>query len=476
MKWFAGLSIYKKISSVNISALILLGLLVGLVVWNSLDAVMTQQFEKRGVEISTRLASLCAEHILFNDPFALHEVANEVKRSSEDIRYVLVTDHKGRVLAHTFSEGIPDGILDVNSQAIIENYSIEPIDSDEGLMLDIKVPIEHGKIGFARVGISEKYIRNLIQTKLRDIILITLLVCLGAALLTAKLTANITRPLRHLAGIAKEIAGGNPGNRVEVKTTDEIGQLSATFNNMADSLIVINRERDALLTALQEKERMRDILLNKLITAQEDERKRISRELHDETSQALTSLIVSMRLLADDTSDESMQKRISSIRDVIVKILTDVRNLAVELRPPILDDLGLSAAMEKYAVKYQARFGIEVQFTSDLKTVEIDNQIVLALYRIMQECLTNIAKHAEAKHAFVHIEDREDHVLLIIADDGKGIQREVLQKAKSENRIGMYGMQERAELFGGTFNMVSAGSGTTITITIPNHVVDRKDG
>ena len=472
MKKISGLSLYQKISSVNISALILLGVLLGVLVWNALDTALSQQFEKRGVELSTRLASLCSEHILFNDPFALHEVANEVRNSSEDIRYVLVTDHKGRVLAHTFADGIPSGLLDVNAQIDQASTSIEPIDSDEGLLLDIKVPIEYGKIGYARVGISEKTIRSLIQEKMQTILLITLLVSLAAALITARLTATITRPIRNLAGIAGEIAKGNLDSRVEVNSEDEIGQLSLAFNHMADSLTVINQERNGLLAALQEKERMRDILFSKLITAQEDERKRISRELHDETSQVLTSLIVSMRLLADDTVDESTQQTIKGIRDVIARVLNDVRNLAVELRPPILDELGLAAAMAKYVLNYQERFGIETSFATNLSDeagVDLEGQVALALYRIMQECLTNIAKHAAAKHASVHMEDCQSHVTLVISDDGKGILREDLIKAKEENRIGMYGMQERAELIDGTFSMVSDGSGTIITITIPNH-------
>jgi len=477
MKRFAGLSLYQKISSVNISALILLGALLGLLVWNALDTAMSQQFEKRGVELSTRLASLCSEHILFNDPFALHEVANEVKNSSADIRYVLVTDHKGKILAHTFAEGIPQGLLDVNARFDSASTSIEPIDSDEGMLLDIKVPIENGKIGYARVGISEKTIRSLIQQKMESILLITLLVSLAAALLTARLTATITKPIKHLAGIAGEIADGHLESRVEVKSDDEIGQLSQAFNHMAESLTVINQERDALLTALQEKERMRDILFSKLITAQEDERKRISRELHDETGQVLTSLIVSMRLLADDTTNEDTQRTIKAIRDVIASVLDDVRNLAVELRPPVLDELGLAAAMAKYVQTYQQRYGIDTTFSTNLSENDeesLDSQVALALYRIMQECLTNIAKHAEAKHATVHMDDRGSSVTLVIADDGKGIQKEALRRAKEENRIGMYGMQERAELIGGTFSMISAGSGTTITITIPNQGQPRR--
>jgi signal transduction histidine kinase len=476
MKRFAQLGIYQKIISVTIASLILLSLLVGLLVWTSLETALSHQFEKRGVEIATRLASLCTEHILFNDPFALHEVVSEVKASSEDIRYILVMDHTGRVLAHTFAEGLPLGLIELQDPASVTDHQIESIHTDEGLMLDILVPVEQGKVGYARVGISERFIRTLIRSKLQVIFLITLLVCAGAVFLSARITARITRPLTLLAGAAKDIAAGKLDSRVEIRTGDEVGQLTAAFNNMADSLIASTQEKDTLLAALQEKEHMRDILLHKLITAQEDERKRISRELHDETSQALTSLLVSMRLLADDTTSQDTQAVIQGIRDMTVRILTDVRNLAVELRPPLLDDLGLAVAMQKYIEKFQDRYGIAVDYAANLADGACDSQISLALYRIMQESLTNIVRHAGASHVRVRLEDRDDYILLVIVDNGRGIRQEALRQAKADNRVGLYGMQERAELLGGTFKMHATTAGTSIIITIPHQTETREEG
>lgn len=467
MKWFAELNIYNKIIRIFILTLVLFSVLVGGLMWNSLNTAMSDQFEKWGIEITKRIASSCTGYILVNDLISLHEVANEIKNSNKDIRYVLVTDHKGGLLAHTFTNGIPKGLLNINSRLNVSNYNIEKINTNEGLMLDIIVPIEGGKVGFARVGIMEEYIRSLIKEKLRAIILITLLVCAVAAIMTARLTAMFTKPIQDLVKASREIACGNLSSRVEVTTNDEIGELATDFNNMAESLIKINEDRDKLLEALQEKERMRDILLNKLITVQENERKRISRELHDETSQALTSLIVSMRLLADSETDGGKREMILGVRDVVADIIRGVRNLAVELRPPVLDDLGLVAAMGKYISKYQEHFGIAVDFTHNVSDYPMDNQIVLTLYRIMQECLTNIVKHSGARNVRINLENSGGHIVLVVSDDGKGIKNEALRRTKEENRIGIYGMQERAELFGGTFNMVSNKVGTTIKVTIP---------
>lgn len=483
MKWFASLSVYSKIIYIILSMLILLSLLLGIVMWNSLDTLMGQQLEKRGIEVTNRVASLCADHILVNNPYALFEIINQVQSSSEDIRYVIITDYKGRLLAHTFSEGIPKGLLEITSAAKYTNTGnnenikqhIEYLMTNEGMIRDILIPIEDGNVGFARVGISEKYIKALIRQKLRDIILITLLVCAAASFLASRITALITRPVSELVRATREIAGGNLESRIEVKSSDEIGQLAGAFNHMSESLITSNSEKNRLLETLREKEHLRAILLNKLITAQEDERKRISRELHDETSQGLTSLIVSMRLLADKETDLTRQGVIMDIRDHAASILENVRNLAVELRPPVLDDLGLTAAMIKYIARYQDNFGLTVDFKSTISDKNLDNQVALALYRIMQEGLTNIVKHAGARNVKIRINQRGKGIVLKISDDGRGVNQEALEKAVRENRIGIYGMKERAELFGGTFNLKSSATGTEITITIPGRWEDIHD-
>ena len=494
MKWFADLSIFKKLILVFISTFVILGLLISIFVWQSLDVAMTEQFQKRGIEIATRLASMSSEHILFNDPIALFEVADEVQKSSEEIRYVLILDHRQRLLAHTFSDALPRGILELNATnatdatnatgvtgdtgatdatgaisvaAATLSPSVIQVDSNEGPLLDIKAPIEAGRVGYARIGISENNIRGYIQEKIREIFLITLLVSLAATLLTARLTAFVTRPIRDLSAAAGEIAKGNTESRVSVGSRDEIGRLAVSFNNMADSLAVMNRDREALLTSLKEKEKLRGLLLNKLIVAQENERRRISRELHDETSQALTSLIVSTRLLADSTADQKMQSLIKGIRDVAARIMSDIRNLAVELRPPSLDDLGLQAAMERYIQNYREHYGIEAVFSSSLKSTVPDSQIALTLYRIMQEGLTNVARHSGASHVEIKLEDLGGALRLTISDDGRGITDESLRKARESNHIGIYGMKERAELCGGTFRLMTDRTGTAISVTIP---------
>ena len=219
---------------------------------------------------------------------------------------------------------------------------------------------------------------------------------------------------------------------------------------------------------LKDKEQLRATLLNKVITAQEEERKRISRELHDETGQALTSLIVSMRVLANKASDERQRELLLSARDVAAGVLLDIRNMAVELRPTALDDLGLAAAVRKYVANFQERFGILIEFTVDSAINELDGDLSVTLYRIVQESLVNAARHSGATAMDISLSMSPGRVNLRISDNGQGMAEGELEKAARENRLGIYGMRERVELCGGEFRLESiVGTGTTILVSIP---------
>ena len=204
-----------------------------------------------------------------------------------------------------------------------------------------------------------------------------------------------------------------------------------------------------------------------MLSAQEDERKRISRELHDETGQALTSLLVSMRVLADRTTDEQQRSILMGARDLAANTLHDIRNLAVELRPPVLDDLGLVPAIRKYITQFEQRYGLTASFS--VSGERVHGPTALALYRVLQEGLTNVVKHANASAVAVTMDIRENHIELIISDDGKGFDTKFIQDARKDNRLGLYGMRERAELLGGTLTISSSlQQGTVITVIVPN--------
>src|SRR5699024_4170749 len=195
----------------------------------------------------------------------------------------------------------------------------------------------------------------------------------------------------------------------------------------------------------------------------------ISRELHDETSQALTSLMITMRVLANEAQNEEQEKLLITCRDTTADILTDIRDIAVELRPPIIDDIGIVSAINKYIDDFYEKYLIEVEFDdSKLDPNLIDNQISLALYRIIQESLTNVVKHSTASRVTIKIWLSDNYVNLKISDKGQGTKTENIRQEHEIKIIGIYGMQERAELLGGYYMIKPVkDGGSELLVCIP---------
>lgn len=468
MKFMNRLNINQKIFAAIVVALLFLASVLGWIIWESLTKMMAEELKKRGSDIAANIAIASADYILVDDYYAIHLLITRAQESHEDVRYILVTNSSNNLISHTFSSHFPKGLLKAHPPAGINSPHIATLVSDEGTIYDILVPIEEGNIGYVRIGMTDKFTRDYVIKKIGNLIYATLLVCLGAAGIAFYVTRLITRPVNELVDVATGISAGNLSLRAKKDSDDEVGKLAQAFNEMADNLISYSTEKELLLKELQEKDSLRDKLISKLITAQEDERKRLSRELHDETSQALTSLMVTMRVLADEAQDIHHQESLYASRDIAASILRDIRDLAVELRPPILDDMGLIPAINKYVSKYKQRYSLAVDLFVPEEDTVIDGHTAVALYRILQEGLTNIVKHTSASRVTVALDLEDGFVRLLIHDNGHGIQQSDLEQARQQSRIGIYGMQERAELLGGTFVIQTAGTGgTELIVSLP---------
>ena len=256
-------------------------------------------------------------------------------------------------------------------------------------------------------------------------------------------------------------------------TGDPVG--AAPYARLAAKLVkailcsISHKER--LSEAMRDNQRMRALLLNQMIRIQEEERKRISRELHDETSQSLTAVLLGLRALATSIDDETQKMRVLEMRDIVSEALSSVHYMAVRLRPILLDELGIRAAIAKYIETYQKRYNIKVSFIS--KNIQEGErffpEIEISVYRIVQEALSNIIKHAEAEKIQVELTYENELLRLTIQDDGKGFDPDILEEYQvANNSLGIAGMQERTELLGGTFEITSAWKeGTRIAVEIP---------
>jgi len=198
----------------------------------------------------------------------------------------------------------------------------------------------------------------------------------------------------------------------------------------------------------------------------EDERARIAREIHDELGQALTALKMDISFIFRKYNDHcSVSEKTESMFKVIDSTLQAIKRISTELRPGILDDLGLVAAIEWQVREFEKRCGVRCYLNIDQEDIRIDKESSTAIFRILQEGLTNVARHAEATEVFIDLHRDMKHLYLRIRDNGKGISEESIRNPKS---FGLIGMRERVHFLGGNFCIKGGrGEGTMIEIMIP---------
>ena len=204
--------------------------------------------------------------------------------------------------------------------------------------------------------------------------------------------------------------------------------------------------------------------VRRVVRAQETERQRLARELHDETGQALTSILLGLKPLEEALDDHPARAALADLREQVVSALQDVRRLAVELRPAVLDDFGLVPALERLTHAFAEQSDVRVDFHSALGDRRLPAEVETTLYRVVQESLTNIVKHANAHNVSVSIAPRESTVAAVIEDDGAGFDRRTVR----EEGVGLLGMRERLSLVDGRLEIESRpGAGTTIVAEVP---------
>lgn len=211
-------------------------------------------------------------------------------------------------------------------------------------------------------------------------------------------------------------------------------------------------------------ERVSRDALRRVVQAQELERARLARELHDETGQALASILLGLRQLEDSVESDEARKATADLRELVVATLQDVRRLAVELRPSALDDFGLVPAVERLAATVSAPSGPTVDVAARLGDTRLGQETETVLYRIVQESLTNIVKHAAAGHVSITLVRKAASAVVVVEDDGSGFDPDGIR----DGALGIAGMRERVALVGGKLTLeTSPGAGTTLVAEVP---------
>ncbi len=401
-----------------------------------------------------------------------------------DIRYIVVQDAQGAIISHglTFpreapsdmlkDEGdlcaschaalspidIPAELLEMDTRAHLSAGRLRSYAKNGGMILEVSTAIGNTG-GLLRLGVSNKIIAREMQAITRALAFSLILCMIVVLLLAVFLAFVLVQPVGDLLNAAQRLRQGEFSARANVYSRDEIGQLAEAFNLMAEGLEKYQRE-------VEEKEEARQMLLQKTVRAQEEERKHVARELHDQLGQMLSKTLL--------TLDSSCGKcnlhhpHCPEIREDIRSMIEAVRQLAWNVRPSILDDYGLNYALERYVKETAKRVAFTLSYQGAVCSAEehvASPEIEVSLYRIAQEAVTNIIRHANASHASVVLISRDHELLLVVEDNGQGF---TVTGQTSRKTLGLMGMRERATLVGGTLSVDSEPSrGTVIRARIP---------
>ncbi len=308
-----------------------------------------------------------------------------------------------------------------------------------------------------------------------------------AFILTVGISRSIVNPLNELIRCSDRIARGNLSQPISPQGSDEIGTLSRSFEVMRERLVVsmehINRHTQELETRVEERtrqinagQRRSEELLKKVISSQEDERKRIARELHDDTLQELSAALMRLDICRLHPEEISLEK-IDTVRTMVVNAWDGVLGIVQNLRPSLLDDLGLAAAIKSLVDMHLGEHGVKYFInTSGVTDRRFRPEVETTLFRIVQEAVVNIARHARASNVFVLFKIAGNVVNVYIEDDGEGFDMNQLfmpvsRDARDRRGLGLQGMKERVFLIGGKIELCSMpGFGTRVDIRIPlNH-------
>lgn len=294
------------------------------------------------------------------------------------------------------------------------------------------------------------------------------------------LKADIKRPIQTVSGLARE------NHRLKLRLSTGATKFNAIFYQLKSE----SARRQTVETALKKSEKHHILLLNqsrqmqehlrhlthKILTAQEDERRQISRELHDEIAQTLTGINVRLANLKREAvvNTRGLKGKISGTQRLVQKSVKIVHRFARQLRPALLDDLGLIAAMRSFINGMQERTNLPIKLITFPELQDLDVKTRTVFYRVAQEALTNIVRHAEAKLVEVSFKNLRKTVLMEVKDNGKSFNVRYVLLAKGKKHLGVLGMRERVEMVGGTFKIESSpGQGTLVSAEIPFPVVSK---
>lgn len=466
INWFADLDIRIKIIGLAVGSVLVLGAAATLYSYSVTSKILANDVLHESREACEELSEELTEiktPLLTDDPATVQRMLELASTHDPMVRYAFITDINGDILFHTFEGEFPPGLVAANNLTPELDHKLVIRRTSSGRIWDVAYPFSTGQLTYVlRTGYSEAAAKQKLATVLAEQIEFTAGMAVISLIVAYLLGSFLARQIKVLSQAACAVAEGDVGHQVKVFSRDALGRLAKAFNEMSVSLANTKKELD-------KRETLRRLLLVKIIKSQEEERLRVARDLHDNLGQTMSSLGYRLESVSHilETDPAKAKSVIDSIREDNIHAQNELRTTIYGLRPSVLDDLGLIPALRSYAKTRLSPSGIDVAFNTSGKSQRLPLEIETALFRISQEALNNVVRHAKAQNVHVAAAFKPEAIDIDISDDGKGFDETVLQRKPGE-QVGILGMRERAELLGGNLVIASQpGKGCRITVHIP---------
>ncbi|MBI2419480.1 MAG: HAMP domain-containing protein [Ignavibacteriales bacterium] len=447
------------------------GVVVGIIESEIINNIMTSEknWEEQGFGATGETYLVGSDYLMRSDSrFFLHDGTKQAQGNPGQERSPAAMAQKNNSVLKRAVKTVAtsEALKGITNTGLIQDYRGEEV-------LSSYTPLRLYGLQWAVVAeIDTREAFSSVYALRESLIMISVLMLLLGAVIAIIISRIIAKPINTLIAAADNYAKGNLAFRTHLNSKDEFEVLGKTMNVMAVNL----EEHSALLKkeiavrakaegeVLQQQQRLRD-LSSHLQSSREEERKGIAREIHDELGQLLNTLKIKIILLRDEPGDNSGSKKLfTETITLLDSIIQSVKRIITNLRPQLLDDLGLIAAIEWQAREFQNTTHIETRFNTNTDEIVLNNTTSISAFRILQEALTNISRHAHANKAVINLTDSEGGILLAISDNGIGLKQKQIENPRS---FGIIGMKERALYCGGELQIESKEKqGTTIILKL----------
>jgi len=446
-----GVSLFIKVMGIALFLIFLFGL--GAIFQTKIifENFFFEQIKDRMVATARYIKYQLEENILAGDIIKIREIIENELKTNRDVKYIIILDNEYRVLIKSIKQSVSNEFVKINKLNGRE-YNIECFKCELGNVCDIIMPLTNQKTGYLRIGISDE-LKNIYMSKIfNKLILYFLITAIIGVLISYCLSYILNQPIRGLISSIEKVKTGDYNIEIKPWFKDEIGELTTEFSKMIKSI--------------KESQELRKKLMQRIISAQEEERLRISRELHDKTGQTIVYLKIAAKSVEKDIREEIVVKKFSEFVSLLNTAFEEIHNLILELRNPILNDFGLYYAIKEYLEKVKDS-GIKYNLlvNNGIENLRLNNEAEIQIFKVIQESIINILKHSKATEVNIKLNKDKDKLIVKIEDNGKGFE---VSKINLNESIGIFGMQERVGMIGGNFKIESKiNSGTTISISVP---------